>query len=272
MDPKETGTVDPEVDQTVSEGTSAHSEDVTSSTNPEEGSQEGGQSQDQAKGQSEFDHLKVLEGLQLDPKIKEALKSGYLRQADYTKKTQEIASVKKIADEYQRVRPIIEFLDKNPELFNQVFEKMNGGQQPQEGQVQPPEDPVAYAEWVKAQTIKEFQSIQAQEADFQSAAKIDQRLDADPEFGEMVARMVVNDPDFRSKQISATEATKRAVQRFDKYMESQIAKAKTSLSEKAKQKRIGSTVRTTPGSVSEGKAPTSIMEAAQMAEEELANS
>lgn len=247
---------------------SAPLEDVTSSPEAESAPQ-GDQPQDQAPGQSEFDHLKVLDGLQLDPKIKEALKNGYLRQADYTKKTQDLAKIRSVVTEYQKARPMMEFLGKNPDLFNQVYQKMQGQDQPNGQDPQIPDDPRAYADWVKAETIKEIQSMQAQDADFQAAAKSDPRLDSDPEFGEMVARMVVNDPDFKSKSISAAEATKRAVERFDKYMSTQITKAKTTLSEKAKMKRVGSTLRSSPGTVASGKKPMSIMEAAQQAEEEL---
>jgi len=218
----------------------------------------------------EVDYLKVLDGLELDPATKESLKAGYLRQQDYTRKTQDLAKDRGLIDEFKQAKPIIEFLNKNPELFNEVIGKMQGNAQPQ-GQEIIPEDPKEYADWVKAQTIKEWQSIQAQEADFQSAAKVDPRLDSDAEFGEMIARTVASDPEFRNHQLSAEQATKKAVANFDKYMAKAINSAKLSLSEKAKLKRSGSTISSQPGRVGGGVQPKTIEEAARMAEEELAS-
>lgn len=247
---------------------SAPLENVTSST--EDSSVQETTDKDQAvKGQSEFDYLKVLDSLEIDPQVKEALKSGHLRQADYTKKTQELAKERGTLDQYKQVQPVIEFLSKNPDLFNQIYDKMNGVVQPKEGQEQIPDDPKAYADWVKAETIKEFQAIQAKEADYQSAAKVDPRLDSDPEFGEMIAKWVAGDLDFKSGRVSAAQATQKAVKYFDTYMQKQIGVAKTQLSEKAKAKRIGSTITSSPGRTTGGGQPMSIMDAARMAEEEL---
>ena len=247
------------------ETVSAPLEDVTSSPEVKEtGTQE--ITTEQGKP-SDVDPLKVLDSLELDPATKEFLKAGYLRQQDYTRKTQEVAKDRGLIDEYRKAQPILEFLNKNPELFNEVVNKM---QTPQpNGQEEVPQDPREYAEWVKANTIKEVMAIQARDADFQSAAKVDPRLDSDPEFGETIARIVASDPEFRNNQISAAEATKKAIASFDKYISKAINSAKLTMSQKAKAKKSGSIVSSSPGRVGGGTQPMTIAEAAKMAEEEL---
>jgi hypothetical protein len=245
---------------------SAPLEDVTSSTESEQTDTQVS-TPEQGKP-SEVDYLKVLDGLEVDPATKEALKAGYLRQQDYTRKTQEVAKDRGLIEEYRKSQPILEFLNKNPELFNEVMAKMQTPQ-PSNGQEEIPQDPREYAEWVKAQTIKEWQSIQAQEADFQSAAKVDPRLDSDPEFGETIARIVASDPEFRNHTLSAADATKKAIASFDKYISKAINSAKLSLSNKAKAKKSGSMVSSSPAKVGGGTQPMTIAEAAKMAEDEL---
>lgn len=249
---------------TETDTASAPLEDVTSSPEVSETD-----IQDSAPEQkpSVVDPLKVLDSLELDPATKESLRAGYLRQQDYTRKTQEVAKDRGLIEEYRRAQPILEFLNKNPELFNEVVGKMQNPQ-PQ-GQEEVPQDPREYAEWVKANTIKEVMAIQAQEADFQSAAKVDPRLDSDPEFGETIARIVASDPEFRNHQLSAAEATKKAIASFDKYISKAINSAKLTMSQKAKLKKSGSVVPSSPGRVGGGPQPMTIAEAAKMAEEEL---
>ena len=242
-------------------------ENVTSST--ETGTQ--GESAVQAVTQTPTDPLSVLESLQLDPKIKEDLKNGYLRQADYTRKTQELASVRKTVDEYTQVKPLIDYLNQNPQVFNEIFGKMQGQTQPQQGQDQLPDDPREYADYVKKETRKEFQAMQAQESDFREAAAIDPRLNSDPEFGEAIAKMVAQDPMYKSKQISARDATERAVKWFDTYIAKHVANVKSELTEKAKAKKLGNDPRTSSAKTNSGRIPMNIAEAARMAEEELAS-
>jgi hypothetical protein len=268
---KDNQNVSPDAGETGEvETASAPLEEVTSSD--QTGSSENqGQPQDQAGQQSpEVDYLKILDESALDPVVKEQLKMGYLRQVDYTKKTQELAKERGTLEQYREVQPIIEFLGKNPEVLNDIIGKMQGQVQPTEGQEQIPEDPKQYAEWVKANTIKEVLAIQAREADFQAAAKVDPRLDADPEFGEIISRMVAKDPEFVSSQITAEEATRRAVVGFDKYISRAVSSAKNILSDKAKAKKTGSTVPSRPGTIGGKSKASTIEEAAKMAEEELA--
>ena len=245
---------------------SAPLEDVTSSPEVKETEIQENTS-DKGIKSSEVDYLKELDSSSLDPVIKAELKAGYLRTADYTRKTMELAKDRGLIEQYRQAQPILEFLNKNPELFNEVVGKM---QTPQpQGQEEIPQDPKEYAEWVKANTIKEFMAIQAQDADFQSAAKVDPRLDSDPEFGETIARIVASDPEFRNNQISAAEATKKAIASFDKYISKAINSAKLTMSQKAKAKKSGSIVSSSPGRVGGGTQPMTIAEAAKMAEEEL---
>ena len=245
---------------------SAPLEDVTSSPEvADTGTQE--TTSEQGKP-SDVDPLKVLDSLELDPATKESLKAGYLRQQDYTRKTQEVAKDRGLIDQYRQAQPILEFLNKNPELFNEVVGKMQTPQ-PTPGQEEVPQDPREYAEWVKANTIKEVMAIQARDADFQSAAKVDPRLDSDPEFGETIARIVASDPEFRNNQLSASEATKKAIASFDKYISKAINSAKLTMSQKAKAKKSGNIVSSSPGRVGGGTQPMTIAEAAKMAEDEL---
>lgn len=257
-----------EVESEQTETSSAPLENVTSSEDAEQ-TETQTPTEDQVQTQSKVDYLKVLDGLELDPAVKEQLKAGYLRQDDYTRKTQELAKERGLVDQYKQVQPVIEFLSKNPDLFNRLLKEMNG--QPSTGQDKIPQDPKEYAEWVQAKTIEKMMAIQAQEADYQSAAKVDPRLDSDPEFGEAIARMVASDPEFLNKSISALEATKKAVASFDKYVSKAVNSAKLNLSNQAKAKKAGSTVPSSPGSVGGKQKPMSIMDAAKQAEEELAS-
>lgn len=268
MDEVQNDSVDA-VETTEQEEVSTSSQDnVTSSTQAETPEVQEGQ----ATTQPPTDPLSVLESLQLDPKLKEELRNGYLRQADYTKKTQELASVRKTVDEYTQVKPLIDYLNQNPHVFNEIFGRMQGQAQPQVSQEQLPDDPREYAEYVKQNAVKEalqqFQSIQAKEADFRQAAEVDPIL-KDPDVGPSIARLVASDPEYKQGQISATEATQKAVNMYKHLIAKEVAAAKASLTEKAVAKRTGMEPRTVQGKTATSGVPRSIAEAARMAEEEL---
>lgn len=264
----DTKTVPSDAGETVVEDTaSAPLENITSS--PEVKDTEVQVSVPEQDKSSEIDYLKELDSLQLDPAKKELLKAGYLRQADYTRKTQELAKDRGTLEQYRQVQPVIEFLNKNPDLFNEVVGKMQGTQ-PQ-GQEEIPQDPKEYADWLEARMFQKLETRKVQEADFQSAAKVDPRLDSDSEFGDTIAKIVASDSEYRSGQISATEATKKAVANFDKYIAKAINTAKLTMSEKAKLKKSGSTVPSSSGHVGGGTQPMTIEEAAKQAEDELAS-
>lgn len=74
-------------------------------------SQETTESQDTSQGDgtvSTDEALAALEKLDIDPATKEMLRKGYLRQADYTKKTQDLASAKDKAEAFEKLTAYLE--------------------------------------------------------------------------------------------------------------------------------------------------------------------
>lgn len=227
----------------------------------------------------EFDPLGELEKLELDPRVKEELKKGFLRQSDYTKKTQEIAATRKAAEQYERVRPLVERLFSDPNLTNQILGiKPETPANPEEEVI--PDDPKAYAEYViqkateriKAdydQREQERQVTEARERDYNEAEKLDSRLN-DEKFGTVIAGLVAQNPSFKQGQISAVEATKQAIADFDTWNTAQINKAKEDLTRKAREKRSYVSPSSNPITTATGN-PTSMREASKLAEQDLAN-
>lgn len=228
----------------------------------------------------EFDPLGELEKLQIDPQVKEELKKGYLRQSDYTKKTQEVASIRKAAEQYERVRPLVERLFSDPNLTNLVLGINPTADPNKPAEEVIPDDPKAYAEYVikKAtetmrsefeQREQERQAEAARDHDYGEAEKLDPRLN-DEKFGTVIAGLVGQNPEFVAGRISAVEATKKAISDFDSWTSQQINKAKEELVQKARAKRTMIAPSTSPATTQTG-TPKSMREAATLAEEELAS-
>lgn len=222
-----------------------------------------------------LDPIAELEKLQLDATLKEELKKGYLRQSDYTKKTQEIASIRKQAEEYNKVLPIVNRVFNDPVLTRAVMGIDPLAQQQQE---EIPDDPKAYAEWVINQSVEkmrtemeareqERQVEMARDYDINEAEKVDPRLQ-DESFAKLVAGMVAMDEGFISGNTSAVEATKAAIQMVDTYITQAKSQAKNDLFRRASEKRTLQAPRTSPANTSTGDAKT-MREAAELALAEL---
>jgi hypothetical protein len=110
-------------------------------------------------------YVKVkVDGTELDVPLKEAL-SGYQRQADYTRKTQELASQR---ENLQRAATIAEALERDPLATLDVLGRYYGANQPfanQQAVPQEPEftDPLERQVWELNQKIASFEQLQAQQ-------------------------------------------------------------------------------------------------------------
>ncbi len=169
----------------------------------------------------------------VDPNnLSEELKPIYKQmQADYTRKTQEIAKLREEYEKVQRYIPLLNQVLSKPELLNQALGTPSQGQEQEQEEI--PTDPKEFADWVSNKTaekiraeIAEREKIRAeQEAlqrEYQEAEKLDPRLSEDPKFQDIIVGMVAQDPDFISRKINAVEATRRAIETYDAYMEEVI--------------------------------------------------
>ena len=155
--------------------------------------------QEQTTTTIDFDPIVYIESL-ADEKLtddqRKALKDGFLRQSDYTKKTQALADERKLIDEYRTLKPFIDKVFQNEDLYAQVF-----GENPQAStesttgeEVSYPEDPREYAKWVKDEAKKEMREEMERERivenDRNSASNLDPRLNTDKEFAEEIAGII----------------------------------------------------------------------------------
>lgn len=221
--------------------------------------------------QTPIDPLTVLETLKLDPTVKEQLKKGYLREADYTKKTQALAEERKLIDEYNNIKPYIDKVYQDPQLYEAVFGKPppNGEAGDQNTQEDYPEDPREYAEWVKQRTIEAWEAKQAESADIKAAEAVDPRLNTDPEFAKVIGGYVALDADFIEGKKSAEQATRDAIAAHNTYIAKVKADHRTEMNKKVAEKRMVVPQSGTPVSTTGGGKPATMAEAARMAEEEL---
>jgi hypothetical protein len=267
MDNTDTTTSEPVAEAPVTE-------QVEESTEGEDQVEETPQSETPAP-EKEIDPLTALETVQLDPKVKEVLKAGFLRQADYTKKTQDIAEVRKAAEAYKQWQPIIGYLEKNPSIAESLFGVENKTKNnPTEPEI--PDDPREFLklakEEAKKEAIAEFRKEMAVNRDIDDATALDPRLASDDSFSKQIAGMIeVNfGNEVRAGQLSIKEATAKALELHKQYEESLRQKVVADLNEKAKNKtmvvpsRTGSPLGTAPKG---GK--LTMQEAAKLAEEEL---
>ena len=216
---------------------------------------------------------KSFDPKKLSPELQEAYKS---MQADYTRKTQEIANVRKAAEAYDRFRPHLQKIFADENLSKQVF----GDGQPKE--VEYPDDPIEYAKVVKEQAINEMRqemvmrerqrmAAEADDRDRSEAEKVDSRLNSDPEFGATIAGLVMQDQQYRNREITAVEATKKAIQKFDDYVSNVAKKRNEDLVKKAKESSSGVSSKTSPSNTVATDKALSIRDAWKEAESELAN-
>lgn len=185
---------------------------------PETNSQpvDNSESQDsQEQPATELDIQEFVDKLEVDDAQKKILKDSFMRQQDYTRKTQELAEQRRLYNQYE---PILTKLIQQPELLNLV----NGyGQQPQpEPEEQEfPTDPREFAEYVKQQTIQEMMNRQAVTQDLERASNLDPRLNsdnpADVNFQRVVLGLVAQDTDAVAGRKSMEQAVREAVEWFD---------------------------------------------------------
>lgn len=232
--------------------------------------------QDEAEGQSpteekpttpSLDPLAEIEKLEIAPELKKAIKDGYLRQADYTKKTQDIAEARKDAEVYRSLKPYLDRVQQNPALYKAVFNPE--GAEEGQSENEPPEDPREYANWVKEQTKAEIREEIKQESDYKAAEQVDPRL-MDPEFAKVIAGYVAQDTDFTNNRKSAVQATRDAIASWSAYEEKQRKAWRDELNKKATEKKYVTPASGSPGHT-KGKKAATMEEAAAQAEAELSS-
>jgi hypothetical protein len=194
---------------------------------------------------------------ELKPEVKEALKAGFLRQADYTKKTQEIAALKRKA-----------------ELFDQMQQQPTQPKQPENPEEeQIPDDPKEFLKLAirraKEEAVAEARAEWQQDRQLEMAERLDPRLSSDEEYATEIARIVSTNPLYRSNQMNLVEATKLAIQEHkvknDKVRQAVIAE----LNEKARKSTVIPSESGSPLNTANKVQATTMQEAARLAEEEL---
>lgn len=232
------------------------------------------------------DLLTRLESLDIDPELKQELKSGYLRQSDYTRKTQEVAQRKSDLDTFDRLNPVISKMLADPKLVDYV---MSGGVLPEQSNVNNdefdiPEDPKeflklaedrAYQRAIKVIEQKESERFEREliakreteiNIDISNSQQVDPRLSDDSgedDFKRVVSSLVSVDQGVRNGTKTYTQATKDAIESFDKFMSRKLSSEKEKLSVSARLKR---TKNTSPSSLPTGQLrssekPKSMMDA-----------
>lgn len=221
--------------------------------------------------QVDTDPLQFLETLKLDEAQKKLLKDGFLRQADYTRKTQEVASKVKLLDEYEQFKPYIDKVLADPNLKKLVFEE-------NKTEDDYPDDPKAYAERVKQETLAEVEKANQEQRfadmmdrDTKTATELDPRLSSDPIFMKAIAGIVNSDPSYilNGGSKNAIQATKDALDTYKTWEQTMRADYRKELENEAQKKRMVIPQGGTPIATA-GTRPMSIREAAIKAEEELA--
>lgn len=210
------------------------------------------------------DPLQLVDTLSLPDEQKKMLRDSILMQSDYTKKTQEIADVKKQWDQWQ---PVINYLSENPGLLEQMVNPKTD--QPQQPEI--PDDPREFYNSVKTEAVQEaiqlMEQKQARQQDIMGAASVDPRL-SDDNFGRIIASLVQADPDVMSGRKSFTDATRSAISFYDSYASGMENKIRNDITQKAQSKTMVTPQRSSP--ITTGKpAPTTMQEAYKQSLEEL---
>lgn len=251
------------MDSQDEQSVSSNEDEVISSS---EGTVEGTPATDQPEGATPtestskaVDPLQLVDTLGLPDEQKKVLRDSILMQSDYTKKTQEIADVKKQWDQWQ---PIINYFSENPGILEQVLNPAQQQQdQPQEPEI--PDDPKEFYNSVLsrakseavAEAIQLMEQKQARQQDIMSASAVDPRL-ADDNFGRIIASLVEADPDVKSGRKSFTEATKSAVAFYDSYANTMESKIKADITQKAQSKTMVTPKMSSPATTTQKTALT----------------
>lgn len=235
-----------------------------------------------ATATTDFDPIAFVDSLEVEgltPEQKTILRDGYLRQSDYTKKTQAVAQDRKVLEEYSTLKPYIEKIFQNEELYKQVFGQPEGSPAAED---EIPDDPAEYARYVEEKAVQraknELRSEMRQEQleatmenDRITASQLDPRLNSDKEFAEEIGGIIALDQDFIQGNKTAVEATQEALERYKLREQRYKSKFTTDLQTKAKARTMvfPSSRGSSMGSTDSAKAPSSMAEAAAMAEKDL---
>ena len=231
--------------QPEEEGKMVESDQVQEKEDSQEKQPEAEGEKSEADKKADFDAVSFIDKLEnVSPEEKEKLKEGYLRQADYTKKTQNLAAIRKQAEFYQKVSPYLNRIFSDPKLTKQFFGN-SFEEEPKEEEI--PDDPKEYAEYIKNKTLQDVNNIlrqrdlsareeKAREAEFAQAEAVDSRLNSDPAFAKAIAGLVAQDQAYLNREINAVEATRRAISFFDNYINKVKGETKQALINKAKNK------------------------------------
>ena len=272
------------------EATSVPEEVQTETSEPQQDQVTTGEEEAQANESSDetpitattdFDPVAFIDSLEVEsltPEQKQSLKDGYLRQADYTRKTQDAASQRKLAEEYSTFKPYIEKVLADEKLYAQVF----GDSKAEEEQDTLPDDPEEYAKLVEGRAveraktelreeIRQGQVEQAMEQDRIQASQLDPRLNSDQGFAEEIGGILALNQDFIEGSKTATQATQEALEIYKQREARYRAKFTTDLQMKAKAKTMvfPQSRGLNTSSNSPSSRPSSMAEAAQIAEKEI---
>ena len=222
--------------------------EVTSSkeTQQTEGQAESQETQPETSKTTEESFAKSFDPLKLSGELQPVYKS---MQADYTRKTSELANLRKQTEDLLRFKPVLDKLVMNPELFNQVMGIETKSPSSQEPEI--PDDPKEFADYLENKAVERMKREMAVDADIQTASQCDERLN-DENFAKMVFGLVQDDAGVKNGTKSFTQATKEAIVAFDKYMAGVQSQAREQLVNQAKGKKLVTTKRSTPLSTSEG--------------------
>ncbi len=109
-------------------------------------------------------------------------------------------------------------------------------------------------------------------ADYKAAEELDPRLNSDPDFAQAIAGYVALDQDYVSGNKTAVQATQEALIKYNAFSEKQRKAFREEMNKKVSG-RVGVVPQGgSPVGTSNGSIPTTMREAAKMAEEELAGS
>lgn len=212
-------------------------EDVTN----EEAQQITGQadtSQPASETTTEETFAKSFDPSKLPPELQGVYKS---MQGDYTRKTTELAELRKQAESIMRFKPVLDRIVADPNLFNQIM----GLRTEEAGEEELPDDPKEFAQYLENRAVERVKNELAIEQDIQTAVSVDDRL-ADENFAKMIYGLVIEDPEVKSGQKTFTQATKEAINAFDQYMAGIKSETRDQLIKSAQNKKMVTSKSSTP--------------------------
>jgi hypothetical protein len=190
-----------------------------------------------------------------DPKsLSPELQTAYKQmQSDYTKKTQEIAEVRRNAESYKRYQALINYLGEHPEIADQVLNVRTKVQEQEVETEELPDNPKDFAKYVQSKAeenaLKKFMDFYNQDKQREAraryireqsveASKLDDRLNTDERFGRIISSMVLAQREQIDRgEKTIVDATKEAIELYDSNVKLAIEQEKERLTTEAKKKR-----------------------------------